>query len=131
MAVATLSGLSAVGVSVWLPPAQRERVIPEPVVITVEAVDNLAPAAEGRQWTADQYRGRDAVLQALGVPTFSGRRRRSRHAGQDEQERAWTGHRILHDMGPGAVVSCSVSRAGLRRDNQTLSLCPRDAPWQQ
>jgi hypothetical protein len=57
---------------------QRETGPQPPIMITVQAVDDLVPLAEGRQWTADQYRDRDAVLRALGVPAFRppGRRRR-------------------------------------------------------
>jgi hypothetical protein len=39
-------------------------------VITVQAVDDLALAPQGRQWTSKQYQDRDAVLAALGVPAF-------------------------------------------------------------
>jgi len=40
-------------------------------VITVQAVDDLGPVVERRQWTPEQYQQRDAVLRALGVPAFS------------------------------------------------------------
>jgi hypothetical protein len=40
------------------------------VIVTVQAVDDALPHAKGRQWTIEQYQERDAVLQALGVPTF-------------------------------------------------------------
>ncbi len=39
-------------------------------MITVQAVNTLAPDADGRQWTPKQYQERDAVLRALGVPIF-------------------------------------------------------------
>jgi hypothetical protein len=44
------------------------------VVVAIQAVNDLAPVAGGRQWTAEQYRVRDAVLSALGVSAF-GRQR--------------------------------------------------------
>jgi hypothetical protein len=53
--------------------SRRETVTP-PVVVAVQAVDDLPPASGERPWTAEHYRERDAVLAALGIPTF-GRRR--------------------------------------------------------
>jgi hypothetical protein len=41
-----------------------------PVVITLQAVDDLAPSPEGCQWTSEHYRRRDAVLAGLGIPAF-------------------------------------------------------------
>jgi hypothetical protein len=46
----------------------------DPLVVAVQVVDDLAPSADGRQWTPDQYRQRDAVLAALGVSTFGNRK---------------------------------------------------------
>jgi len=65
---------------------QREALIEAPLVIAVQAVDDLDPPASGRQWTASQYSDRDAVLAALGVPAFGRQRgrnhqRRERKAG--------------------------------------------------
>jgi hypothetical protein len=44
--------------------------MPAPLVVTVRAVDDLTPEAEGRHWTSEQYQQRDVILRALGVPTF-------------------------------------------------------------
>jgi hypothetical protein len=53
--------------------ARRETLTPL-VVVTVQEAHDLPPATGGRHWTAEHYRERDAVLGALGLPTF-GRRR--------------------------------------------------------
>jgi hypothetical protein len=39
-------------------------------MVTVQVVDTVLPRADGRQWTPEHYRRRDAVLAALGVPAF-------------------------------------------------------------
>ena len=65
--------------------AQWEAGAQPPVVISVQEVEDLAPLSAGRQWTADQYHDRDAVLRALGVPSFRPPdRRRARPCGSDD-----------------------------------------------
>jgi hypothetical protein len=44
--------------------------MPAPLVVTVRAVDNLTPEADGRHWTAAEYAARDAQLVALGIMPF-------------------------------------------------------------
>jgi hypothetical protein len=48
-----------------------------PLVVTVRAVDDLTPEADGRHWTSEQYQQRDVILRALGVSAFGRRRDRS------------------------------------------------------
>ena len=40
------------------------------MIVTVQAVEQVLPCADGRQWTAEQYQKRDVVLEALGVSAF-------------------------------------------------------------
>lgn len=48
------------------------------MMVTVQIVDQVPLRDDGRQWTAEQYRERDAVLRALGVPAFHTTSTRSR-----------------------------------------------------
>ena len=57
-------------------------------MITVRAVEDPVPSTEGRQWTTQLYQERDAVLQALGVPTFGRTRTRRSPAGGGQEQHA-------------------------------------------